>query len=170
MSDINDYIKFKVDNKILNYIHGIGVPEEISEEFYDLWIREFKRKDYYEEELFFPKDSDIGKWLVEEQENKNDKMITFEKVRNAMEVAIYQDDAKMTNKIIPMFQKRIEGTREELMSERNREVLDYIIENSSFEDFLEKESLDDKECLVCEDGKIIKKVFEKGKKKVKRRD
>lgn len=188
-------IEFRIDKETPDYItmEKFGLfclsiefrkfPNDVQEEIADMssslvpfehYAKEalIKINSEYISEFKIRKESALGQYLIENN-GRNEivdytNYISFETIKNAMEIAIFNDDAKMSSKIIPLFQKQRFGTKEELLKEfpRDEEVLNYILENNDFEKHLakinheEEPTQEDKSFVVYEDGEWSIKNFE----------
>lgn len=85
-------------------------------------------------------DSQLGNWLILNTDGVNiineDMYVSYDKIVNALVVATFEDNEKMSNKIMPLFKSRVSGTKEELMELTTEQVIDYILNNPSFDDYL----------------------------------
>ncbi len=112
------------------------------------------------------KDSALGKYLIEnvEQNEIEDytNYISYENICEAYLISSFQNDAKLTNKILTLFQNQCSGSKEELLKEFPfyEAALDFILENNDFEKYLAKvnqEEIEEEEAkqepfIVYEDG------------------
>lgn len=109
-------------------------------------------------QIAIKKDSIIANWIIESlnTEMKNsDYEISYDKIVNAILISMHQDDYKISNKIMPLFQNNLSGSREELLNQGYSEsILDYICTNSDFEAYLESVN---KEIAIYEEEKITLK-------------
>ena len=122
------------------------------------------------------KDSVIGNWLIDNENHfdlyNKDLDISYVKVVNALNIAIFSDNRKMANKIMPLFINQISGIKNKLSNEYCEEAINYIIENDDFDTFLLKFNGDyeEKKVVVYEDGelshRILSQIGQKVKKKV----
>lgn len=118
-------------------------------------------------DIYILKSSLIGEWLLAHADGKNyindDSFISYNKVVGALNIAIFSNEVKMTNKILPLFQGRVEGTREELMDVFSESVLDYILEHPNFSEYLEKvdgnQTTNDPVLVYSEAGKCEMKII-----------
>lgn len=161
-----DYLMINVKLHVGALIFREDLDEEISKEIKAIYFGLFTyekntSKSYLREDVAVKKDSTLGSWLLENCENADD-FITFNKVTNAMNIAIMEENIKMSNKIMPLFKRQVEGKKDEFKDE-NPTVINYILNNPSLEDFLGIN--DDKEFLVYEDGTFDKRKLTKEKEK-----
>lgn len=90
------------------------------------------------------KESILGKYLLEntgaEEIIDYTSFINREDIKNALLIAIFEDDCKRTNKILPLFQNQFSGFKEDLLKEYPyyEATLDYILENNDFKKHLLK--------------------------------
>lgn len=169
--DNNEYlvINHYLVTDLFNSKEKLVIPEEVYQEV----------RDIYEYDSFncnIKKDSLLGQFLISHSNAtdiiNDDFYISYNKVINALNIALFRDDYKMTNKIMPLFKDQIYGTKEDLQLLYPENVLDYILENDDFSTYLEKENDTYKEqpCVVYENGKFTTKLLNNSRQKVKKKD
>lgn len=176
----DDYIlvdvKFDIASMTLKEDMEKDVYSEFQSIYYKLFL--FERENdsgYIKEPIALRKDGLVGEYILSHPEiwSNDDINITYDKVVNAYLIASHSQNLKMANKIEPLFIRRIYGSRDELGNICSLTVLDYIVDNGDFKEYLKE--LDGKvdngvkEYIVYEDGEYFKKVLvpEKEKMKVK---
>lgn len=130
---------------------------------------------YNKESIAIRKDSLVGQYILSHSELwiNDDEQVTYDKVVNAYNVATFEDNTKMANKILPLFKGRVSGSRDELGDVCSLFVLDYILSNGDFKEYLKKKDgtveNQEKHYIVYEDGEYSRRILdsEKGKAKVK---
>lgn len=130
---------------------------------------------YNKESIAIRKDSLVGQYILSHSELwiNDDEQVTYDKIVNAYNVATFEDNTKMANKILPLFKGRVSGSRDELGDVCSLFVLDYILSNGDFKEYLKKKDgtveNQEKHYIVYEDGEYSRRILdsEKGKAKVK---
>ena len=136
-------INVKVDGSILiaSEILPTFASNELQKMYFDLfqYEKEINTKiicKEYISEVAFPKSSLLGQWLLNNYEQKKivyeDEFIYYEKVINALNIAIFEC-SPIAERIIPLFRQKIKGSKEELIKEYDEEILDYILTHDDFE-------------------------------------
>ena len=59
------------------------------------------------------KDSFMGRLFLKNTDFKEEDAISYEDIKNALLIAIFKGENRMSNKISPLFEKEIYGTKEE---------------------------------------------------------
>ena len=173
-----DYILVDVKFDIARMTMNEDIEKEVYSELQSIYFKLFSyecnnRIGYIKEPIALRKDSIVGRYILSHQEIclDDDTDITYKKIVDAYNVATYSKNLKMANKILPLFMGRISGTRDELGDICNLTVLDYILDNGNFDDYLKK--LDGKvenivkEYYVYEDGEYSRRVLAPEIEKVK---
>lgn len=171
----DDYLMMKVRPQLGYFLSSQKLPSEIFEELKIMNgnLSTYEKENnipYYDGEVALRKDSIIGIWLEENQHRlitNKDSIITIENIENALLIAFYDGYEKMINKIGNMFHRKEIGTKEELLTDRNEKVLDYILSNTDINKHLKEveetegqEILEEPtEYLVYEDGTYIRKTL-----------
>lgn len=132
--------------------------DEIKDEFEKLYFDGLvsgNHTKYLDYKILIRRDSNVGIFINNHPELFiNISMeITYKKVADAYLTAIYDDDSKMANKILPLLKGKICGMRDELSSKYCEDVLDYILNNDNFEEHVFGVNSDKKEkYLLYENG------------------
>lgn len=152
----------EVQPEISEMVNSIGIFEynarESLEQIGSRFIREFKIR----------KDSLLGKYLIactDDKEIVNEiehEYISFEHIRNALDIAMFNDDSKITNKILTLYQNRCQGSKENLLKKfpYYETTLNYILENYNLDKYLAR--------LDCEQESFV--VYEEGNWSIKKRN
>ena len=167
----------KTNLGILLIDDDIELPQEVKEEvncmYFDLFSFEKENKTGYVSEVAFLKDSVLGKYLIENN-GKNgivnlDLEMTYEKVINAFNISVFEDNP-IQQKILPLFKGQVMGTKEDLVKEYDEDVIEYILEHTSFEDYLNGNNgvKNNTTYVVFENGEYTKKSLRKENEKVKK--
>lgn len=124
-------------------------------------------------DIAFPKASLLGQWLLSNYDQKKivyeDEFVYYTKVINSLNVAMFQDNP-ISERIIPLFKKKINGPKRDLMKEYDEEVLDYILTHDDFEAWIGEEKKEPTEYFVFEDGEYSKKALVPAKKVLAKTD
>lgn len=177
-TDNNDYIiidaKFDLIALLLSEQDFLTVPipdglkNEINNMYFSLFEYEKEKKTGYISEISILKNSTLGKFLLSntdmEEIINEDQVVDYKKVVNAFNIAAFQADA-ISAEIYPLFCGQIQGNKEELIEQYDEKVLDYILENPSFDIYLEKKNGTYKDVIytVYEDGEYSQKKLSKNK-------
>lgn len=175
-----DYILVNVKYDIARMTVYEDIEKDVYSEFQSIYFKlfVFERENqigYLQEPIALRKDSLSGKYILSHPEIwiNDDEQVTYDKVVNAYSVATFEDNTKMANKILPLFKGRVSGSRDELSDICSLNVLDFILSNGDFKEYLKKKdgkvNNQAREYFVYEDGEYNRRVFdtEKGKVKVK---
>lgn len=126
---------------------------------------------YIKEPIAIKKDSIIGRYILCHPESfvNDDTEVTYDKIVNAYDVATFEDNTKMANKILPLFKGRVSGSRDELGDVCSLVVLDYILDNGDFKEYLRKKDGEyrNREYYVYEDGRYSRRFLSAEKRNVK---
>jgi len=99
-----------------------------------------KKENVYITDVSILKTSALGKFMIENTDMlqivNEDELVTYEKVVNAFNVAVFED-SPLAREILPLFQAQISGTVQKLSKAYNEDMLTYIVEHPSFETYLE---------------------------------
>lgn len=111
------------------------------------------------------KDSVLGNFLIENNGQYGiidyTEYISFQDIQNAYLISSFMNDAKLTNKILTLFQNQCYGFKKDLLKEYPyyETALDFILENKDFEKYLAKVNQEEIEeeakqepFIVYEDG------------------
>lgn len=156
------------------------IEKDVYSELQSIYFKLFQferenKRSYIQEPIAIRKDSLVGQYILSHPEIciNEDFDVTYDKIVNAYSVATFEDNTKMANKILPLFKGRISGSRDELGEVCSLVVLDYILSNGDFKEYLKKKdgilNTQSKEYYVYEDGSYSRRALdsEKGKAKVK---
>ncbi len=95
----------------------------------------------YKEEIngvAISKDSYIIDIILNKIKSVNiDEVITYKKIVNALNIAMFSGQNRMVNKITPLFRKQITGRIEDVRKVSN-EAVSYIIDNDDFIEYINK--------------------------------
>lgn len=169
-----DFFSLMSDKKITE---NTQVEEMIKTMYYSLYLFEQEsRLGYINLEFLIRKDSFLGMFMLDNPDTfiNDDNYISYDKVVGAYLISSYQEQSKMNNKVFRLLKDRKSGTKEELLKEHSEYVLDYILENPSYDSFLRKKDnkivSTNKKYIVYEDDFYSVKSFEKinVKQKVKK--
>ncbi len=166
----HDYILINVKHDLL-YLIREGIPNEIYSElqsiYYGLLQFEQQLQRYISEDIAIRKDSLIGSFiLLNKRTFIPEDEITYKKVVNAYNIAVFKEDNHMANKILPLFKERVSGSIEELSKIYSSDILLNILENENFEEYLKMldgkkdktvENKKEKEYVIYENGGYTKR-------------
>lgn len=116
------------------------VYKELQSMYFGLFQFEKEQGVYIKDDIALRKDSIIGSFILSHPENfiNDDTDVTYKKIVDAYSVATFEDNTKMANKILPLFKGRVSGRKEELVDVCDLKVLDFILENGNFQEYLNK--------------------------------
>ena len=159
---------FLIDDERVNS----DVYKELQSVYYGILNFEKEQGIYINDDISIKKSSLLGSFILSHPESfiNDDTDVTYKKIVNAYSVATFEDNTKMANKILPLFKGRISGRKEELADVCDLKVLDFILKNGDFDEYLN--NLDGKEktprrYIVYEDGKYFFGDLAKEKQNVK---
>jgi len=118
----------------------------------------------YITEIAIFKTTILGRFLLENTDMTHiideNQEVTYEKVVNAFNIAIFENNM-IAEEILPLFQGQVNGTKEELTQIYSEEIVTYILENPSFELYLEKQNGMDARAtyVVYENGEYKEKTL-----------
>lgn len=142
------YILVDIRTSLGIAISNDGIADEIKLEmgkiYTSLFNFERENKCGHLSDVLLSKNSVVGQYIVSHPDMFSDdsKYISYEKVVNAFNIAIYEDNAKMSNKIMPLFKGMYSGYKDELLEQglANENILDYILIHDDFYEYLEKKN------------------------------
>lgn len=164
--DNEDYllvnVKFDLARATMKEDIEADVYRELQSIYFQLFSYEHENNiGCIKEDIALRKDSIVGKYMLSHPELflNEDEEVSYDKIVGAYNVAIFDNNMKMANKILPLFQSRVSGSKDELSDGCNPNVLDYILANGDFKDHLRKIDGEYKyrEYYVYENGKYEKK-------------
>ena len=129
-------------------------------------IFEYERNNRLEHisDIAIRKDSILGKFLIERASEfkfcNKDLIVSYEKVVNAFNIAIYENNA-IAKEILPLFRNKVSGIKEKLQKEYGFEIIEYILNNDDFYYYLEviEGKYNPQEYFVYENGIISKRIL-----------
>lgn len=158
--DNEDYLMVNV-RKDLDGLFTESIPENIKKETEQI-VSIFSQYQKENNDTFFQKialrkDSVLGKFILSHPEIffNDDDYISYDKIVNAYNVAVFENDDKMANKILPLFKSRMSGMKEEFSSFPEK-VISYISRNFDFYYYLNSKD-NVYQYLVYEDGTYQRK-------------
>lgn len=182
--DNNDYlmVNVKYDFAYLLVSDNLNIPTDVYNEINKIYTNSFDRNvldnlnmSHFPDKVAILKNSLVGEYLINNSDNINiinlDNYISYCDVVNAFNISVYEDDCKMSNKILYLFKNRKYGFIEELKKEYCSDVIDYIAENRDFDTYLEKKynAYYPGEYVIYEEDKFVcKNLNIKEKVKVKK--
>lgn len=120
------------------------IKSKMGKIYSSLFEFEKENKCGYVSNVLLRKNSEVGQYITSHSDMFLDdsKYISYEKIVNAFNVAVYEDNAKMSNKIMPLFKGMVSGDKKELLEQEQAKenVLDYILINDNFYEYLEKQN------------------------------
>lgn len=126
-------------------------------------------------EVAIKKSSNIGQFLLLNTDFENiineDEYIYYKDVVHALNIAMFEDNCKISNKISILFRDQARGTKQDLYEQYNPEIVDYIKEHNDFNTYLLKFNGEyrPRKYFVYENNDIIqRKLYEKEKTLVKK--
>lgn len=104
-----------------------------------------KNKIKSEQKINILAESELGQLIIKSNlSKKEDNPITYHNIVSAYNIAVFTDNSKMANKLLPLFRQDIYGSKEELLKVINPTIIEYIEEHNNFYEFLENESISKK--------------------------
>lgn len=157
------------------YLVSDDVFNEISDIYFTAFDREVRKELKWNDigTIALRKDSLLGQYLINNADDVKiqnmDLYISYEKVVNALNIAMFENDCKISNKILPLFKEQISGIKDELETYCSRNVIEYILKNNDFKTYIEKYNGEYKpdEYIVYEEGEIFRKDLVNSKNKLK---
>lgn len=160
-------------------LHELKIHPEIGEIIFDMQHKLFEFETQgkkYIDDVAIRKDSLIGNYLITHTDGNHvineSRYIDFKKVTDAFNIATLESNDKMVALLLPLFKKRENGTFDELKKRYSEEVLNYILEHDSLEEYLNEidgiENSREKEYTIFENGEYFKEVLKNKTKKLKK--
>ena len=183
--DNKNYIMVNIEkiDELLSLVvtDTIDVPEDIREEATHI-IRVSSSHNMNQlnnpnsiKEVAIKKSSNIGQYLLLNTDFENiineDEYIYYKDIVHALDIAIFEDNCKLSNKISRLFREQARGTKQDLYEIYNPEVVDYIKEHNDFNTYLLKFNgeYQPRKYFVYEDNDIVhKKLYKKEKTLIKK--
>ncbi|MBE6147662.1 MAG: hypothetical protein E7168_04945 [Firmicutes bacterium] len=162
-----DYLVIsRIDLGILIVSDTYNLPtdlvSEINKMYFEIFTFEKEKKMGYISEMSIPKNSLLGSYLIENQGKdgiiNSDLRVKYSKVVNAFNLAVYTNNP-IQEEILPLFKGEVSGERDELVEKYGETVIDYILEQPNFLDYVLGINNQDKSYVVYEDGKYEIKSF-----------
>lgn len=157
---------------LVSEITPIAVYNELSQMYFNSHQFESKlpenkvMKNTRADNIAFRKDSLLGIWLLENYDQEKiiyeNQFVYYEKVVNALNIALYENN-DIADKIMPLFQTRLTGSKKELIKQYEEEVIDYILTHDNFYEWINKDERESVEYIVFENGEYSKKKLSTGK-------
>lgn len=148
---------------ITMYDLEVEAYKEMQMMYFKLCEYEENSHSHSSDDIALKKDSIVGRFLLSHPELciNQDEVVTYKKVVDAYNVAVFEDNKIMEKKILPYFKNKICGDRWSLQTKENGDVLDYILKNGNFEKYLDAldDKIQNKEYLVYEDGEYTRKTL-----------
>lgn len=178
--DNKNYIMVNIEkvNELLSIVvsNKLDIPENIREEAMQI-IRISSAHNMNQlnnpnsiKEVALKKSSSIGQFLLMNTDFENiineDDYIYYKDVVHALNIAMFEDNCKLSNRISRLFREQTSGTKQDLYEQYGVEIIDYIKENNDFNTYLLKFNgiYEPRNYFVYEDNNIVeKKLFEKEK-------
>lgn len=142
--DNKDYLIIQL-SEYLEYIFAYGQPKVEESLEYDKIVKVICNCNFLvNSQIAIHKDTLLGEFLLTNTDGVNiideDKLITEEKIQNALLIAVYDNiDFKLLNKIEMIFRERITGTIEELEQKGyDRRILQIIAETEDIKTHIRK--------------------------------
>lgn len=177
--DTPDYITMDRNGllylSLKKYIIPNNVYQEVSDMIEDLVSFEYSAKKELEQidssyltSFKIRKESALGQYLIENA-GKNEiinesEFIHYSDVVSALNIALFNEEDKTSNKIFPLFKEQISGSKKELLKKFPEWVLNYILENNDFDAYLAKRNqekpIPTKSFVVYEEGEWTIKNLE----------
>lgn len=147
---------------------------EIERSIFMSKIRESKDRPYINKKYAIRKDSILGNYILSLPSDKvynYDDIITFEKITNALNIAIFENNP-IYIKLIELFRSQVTASRDIIEYKYGLDVLNYIIENNDFKSYLQKVNgtYEPTKYLVYENGELIEQVISVLEKQIKKTD
>lgn len=164
--DNNEYLMIDARYSMLTLGQSQKLTGEVLDEankiFSKLYKFEKENNHIIISEVAIRKDSAIGQYLLKHSNQDDiineDLFIYYENIVNALNIAIYESCA-IAERIIPLFRRKVHGSKEELLKEYDEVVLDYILTHDDFHEWIEPQEKDPTEYIVFEDGEYSKKTL-----------
>lgn len=156
--EINKFDIFVLANTIENY----DIEKE-NQQMLSKVLEYEKANNKYIDKIAIRKDSLLGKYILNLPKGKVcnfDNIITFEKVTNALNIAIFEINP-IAKKLIVPFMKQACGDKIDLIKEYGDETVNYIISNSNFNMYIQKfnGTYSPKKYYVYENSEIVNRYL-----------
>lgn len=137
----------KVDDDVVAFIHDI---------FYKM-SKVVPEDEIYFSKIAIRKESYLGEYLMTHEDGKTIQntslYIDYDKIVNAFSIATYGKNEQMAMQLYPLIIKKVNGHYDDLKEHYSEDVLNYILEHDSFQEYLRKlDSKEDRQYLVYEEG------------------
>ncbi|MBQ2640129.1 MAG: hypothetical protein IJF92_05180 [Bacilli bacterium] len=178
--DNKNYLMVNIEkvDELLSIVvsNNIEVPENIREEAMHI-IRLSSSHNMNQlnnpnsiKEVALNKSSNIGQFLINNTDFINiineDDYIYYKDVVHALNIAMFEDNCKLSNRISRLFREQTSGTKQNLYEQYGKDIIDYIKEHNDFNTYLLKFNgiYEPRNYFVYEDNNIVeKKLYEKEK-------
>lgn len=137
----------KVDDDVVVFIHDI---------FYKM-SKVVPEDEIYFSKIAIRKESYLGEYLMTHEDGKTIQntslYIDYDKIVNAFSIATYGKNEQMAMQLYPLIIKKINGLYDDLKEHYPEDVLNYILEHDSFQEYLQKlDSKEGRQYFVYEEG------------------
>jgi len=175
--DNSSYMMVNVmgDFPALLFDNELEIPEAVREKIDEMYFHYMASKLNKQIEVAIPKESLVGEFLLNNYDNKKiinlDEYISYDDIVNAYNIAVYDDNCKMSNRLFFLFKERNSGFVSELKEQKDEKAINYILEHRDFDMYLKKRynEYEPSEYLVYENRGFSSKILlEKEKVKVKK--
>jgi len=168
----NDYLM--MSKKDLYSILNNNLNENIINEIISILIaiKRFSKKHSYIklEEIAIKKDNILAQYILKENPTfiNDDLNINIIKITNALNIALFENNP-ISQKIFPLFQNQIHGTKEDLEIIYDKYIIEYILNNFDFKYYIENlnGTYKSKFYIVYDSGKCYEKKLSKQQKKLR---
>lgn len=126
-------------------------------------IREYKDRPYGNKKYAIRKDSILGNYILNLPNDKVyncDNIITFEKITNALNIAIFEDNS-IYLKLIELFRNQVAASKDIIEFKYGLDVVNYIIEHDDFKSYLKKVNgtYEPTKYLVYDKGELSEQII-----------
>ena len=171
--DNNNYILIGIRTNISMLLYSYNIPPKIEEQLEEIYYGSLKylNNSDFTGDIAIRKDSLLGEYILTEYDYGNEDLnITHEKIRNALDIAMFEED-EISSLIFPLF-KNLEGGRIDKLKEKYDEnILDYIAKRNDFKLYIDKltGTYQGRVDLIYDNGLIKKNLYEESKKENKQK-
>lgn len=166
--DNENYILIGIKTNIAMLLFSNRLDGKIEEELEEIYYGSLKYLNYndFTGDIAIKKDSLLGEYILTEYSDSNEDLnITHEKIRNALDIAMFEED-EISNLIFPLFKNLVSGKINELEEIYNKDVLEFISKRNDFKLYIDKltGTYQGRDDLIYDNGIFKMNLYEELKK------
>ena len=172
--DNNKYLVIDIKTNISTILFSNNIPKNIEEELEHIYYGSlaYLNDSDYTGNIVIRKNSLLGEYILTYYcEGNDDLNITHEKIRDALNIAMFEED-DISNLIFPLFKNLVSGKIDELLEKYDKNIINYIAKRNDFKLYIDKltGSYHGKQDLIYDNVLVKKNLYEEFQKKNKEKE